>query len=233
MSIFDILFLITIFLSIVARFYKKILDDVLMLFYSNSFYYGGEKFFLILGDAGGSDQIQKSQLAGLKVQRIVRGWLARKLLLRLRLREATTLIRGFPEAISMTGLPQWQSWSVVHSANGSKDYSGALSTVYVSRYDNKNVGRLNIVDLATHMAKYQSVLTELQVRVKKLKVQRIVRGWLARRQLRCLRLLQVTAPYLNTAPGTTKNACGSGKSGESQSILSHLRGGGSETQDGK
>jgi len=25
--------------------YKKILDDVLMLFYSNSFYYGGEKFF--------------------------------------------------------------------------------------------------------------------------------------------------------------------------------------------
>ena len=103
---------------------------MLMLFYSNSFYYGGEKFFLILGDAGGSDQIQKSQLAGLKVQRIVR-------------------------------------------------------------------------------------------------------GWLARRQLRCLRLLQVTAPYLNTAPGTTKNACGSGKSGESQSILSHLRGGGSETQDGK
>jgi len=116
----------------------------------------------------------------------------------------------------MTGLPQWQGWAVVHSANGSKDYSGALSTVYVSRYDNKNVGRLNIVDLATHMAKYQSVLTELQVRVKK-----------------CLRLLQVTAPYLNMAPGTTTNASGSGKSGESQSNLTHLRGGGSETQDGK
>ena len=116
----------------------------------------------------------------------------------------------------MTGLPQWQGWAVVHSANGSKDYSGALSTVYVSRYDNKNVGRPNIVDLATHMAKYQSVLTELQVRVKK-----------------CLRLLQVTAPYLNMAPGTTTNASGSGKSAESQSNLNHLRGGGSETQDGK
>ena len=103
----------------------------------------------------------------------------------------------------MTGLPQWQGWAVVHSANGSKDYSGALSIVYVSRYDNKNVGRSNISDLATHMANYQPVLTELQVRVKKLKVQRIVRGWLARRQLRCLRLLQVTAPYLNMAPGTT------------------------------
>ena len=153
--------------------------------------------------------------------------------MRLRLRQALTLIGGFPEAITMTGLPQWQGWAVVHSANGSKDYSGALSTVYVSRYDNKNVGRLNIVDLATHMAKYQSVLTELQVRVKKLKVQRIVRGWLARRQLRCLRLLQVTAPYLNMAPGTTTNASGSGKSGESQSNLTHLRGGGSETQDGK
>ena len=136
--------------------------------------------------------------------------------MRLRLREATTLIQGFPEAITMTGLPQWQGWAVVHSANGSKDYSGALSTVYVSRYDNKNVGRLNIVDLATHMAKYQSVLTELQVWVKK-----------------CLRLLQVTAPYLNMAPGTTTNASGSGKSGESQSNLTHLRGGGSETQDGK
>ena len=136
--------------------------------------------------------------------------------MRLRLRQATTLIRGFPESITMTGLPQWQGWAVVHSANGSKDYSGALSIVYVSRYDNKNVGRLNIVDLATHMAKYQSVLTELQVRVKK-----------------CLRLLQVTAPYLNTAPDTTRNASGSGEYGESQSNLSHLRGGGSETQDGK
>ncbi len=55
--------------------------------------------------------------------------------------------------------------------------------MYVRYCDNKNVGRPNIVDLAIHMAKYQSVLTELQVRVKKLKVQRIVRGWLARRQL--------------------------------------------------
>ena len=153
--------------------------------------------------------------------------------MRLCLQQATTLIQGSPEDIRKMGLPQWRGWVAVHSANGFKDYSGALSTVYVSRYDNKNVGRSNIVNLATHMAKYQSVLTELQVRVKKLKVQRIVRGWLARRQLRCLRLLQVTAPYLNTAPGTTKNACGSGKSGESQSILSHLRGGGSETQDGK
>jgi hypothetical protein len=89
------------------------------------------------------------------------------------------------------------------------------------------------VDLAIHMAKYQLVLTDLQVRVKKLKVQRIVRGWLARRQLRCLRLWQVTAPYLNTAPDTTRNASGSGENGESQSKLSHIRGGGSETQDGK
>ena len=153
--------------------------------------------------------------------------------MRLCLRQATTLIQGSPEDIRKMGLPQWEGWVAVHSANGFKDYSGALSTVYASRYDNKNVGRSNIVNLATHMAKYQSVLTELQVRVKKLKVQRIVRGWLARRQLRCLRLLQVTAPYLNTAPGTTKNACGSGKSGESQSNLTHLRGGGSETQDGK
>jgi hypothetical protein len=130
-------------------------------------------------------------------------------------------------------LPQWQRWAVVHSVKGFKDYSGGLSIVYVSRYDNKNVGRHNIVDLAIHMAKYQPVLTELQVRVKKLKVQRIVRGWLARRQLRCLRLWQVTAPHLNTAPDTTRNASGSGENSESQSNLSHLRGGGSETQDGK
>jgi len=78
------------------------------------------------------------------------------------------------------------------------------------------------------MAKYQAVLTELQVRVKRLKG-----GWLARRQLWCLRLWQVTAPYLNTAPDTTRNASGSGENGESQSNLSLLRGGGSETQDGK
>ena len=49
----------------------------------------------------------------------------------------------------------------------------------------------NINELATHMAKYQVVLTELQVRVK------------------------VVDPC------------------ESQSTLSHLRGGGSETQDSK
>ena len=204
-----------------------------MPFYSNSFYYGGDKFFLILGDAGGSDQIQKSQSAGLKVQCIARGWLARKHYLRLCLRQATTLIQGSPEDIRKMGLPQWQGWVAVHSANGFKDYSGALSTVYVSRYDNKNVGRLNIVDLATHMAKYQSVLTELQVRVKKLKVQCIAWGWLARRQLRCLRLWQVTAPYLNTAPDTTGNASGLGENCESQFKLNHIRGGGSEIQDGK
>ncbi len=197
------------------------------------FYYGGEIFFEILGDAGGSDQIQKSQSAGLKVQRIAWGWLARKHFLRLRLRQATTLIRGSPEDIRKMGLPQWQGWAVVHSVKGFKDYSGGLSTVYVSYCDNKNVGQPNIVDLAIHMAKYQLVLTELQVRVKKLKVQRIVRGWLARRQLRCLRLWQVTAPYLNMAPDMTRNASGSGENGESQSNLSHLRGGGSETQDGK
>ncbi len=79
--------------------------------------------------------------------------------MRLCLRQATSLIQGSPEAITTMGLPQWQGWAVVHSADGFKDYSGALSTVYVSRYDNKNVGRPNIVDLATHMAKYQSVLT--------------------------------------------------------------------------
>jgi hypothetical protein len=131
------------------------------------------------------------------------------------------------------GLPQWQGWAVVHIANGFKDYSRALNTLYVSCCDIKNVGGPNIVALATHMAKYQLVLTELQVRVKKLKVQRIVWGWLARRQLRCLRLWQVTAPCLNTAPDTTGNTSGSGKNCEFQSKLSHIRGGGSETKDGK
>jgi hypothetical protein len=120
---------------------------------------------------------------GLKVQRIVRGWLARRQLRRVRLwqvHQATSFIRGSPEAIKTMGLPQWQGWAAVHIANGFKNYSGALNTVYVSRCDIKNVGGPNIMDLATHMAKYQSVLTELQVRVKKLKVQRIVWGWLAR-----------------------------------------------------
>ena len=56
----------------------------------------------ILGDAGGSDQIRNSQSAvalklglGLKVQRIARGWLARRQLRRLRLwqvHQATSLI---------------------------------------------------------------------------------------------------------------------------------------------
>ncbi len=53
------------------------------------------------------------------------------------------------------GLPQWQGWAAVHSVNGFKDYSGGLSTVYVSCCDNKNVGGPNIVDLAIHMANYQ------------------------------------------------------------------------------
>ncbi len=57
------------------------------------------------------------------------------------------------------GLPQWQGWAVLHSVKGFKDYSGGLSTVYVSYCANKNAGRPNIVDLAIHMAKYQSVLT--------------------------------------------------------------------------
>ncbi len=60
------------------------------------------------------------------------------------------------------GLPQWQGWAAVHSANGFKDYSRALSTVYVSRCDSNNGGEPNIMDLATHMATYQPVLIELQ-----------------------------------------------------------------------
>jgi hypothetical protein len=77
------------------------------------------------------------------------------------------------------------------------------------------------------MAKYQAVLTELQVRVKMqksqfagLKVQRIARGWLARK--RVLRL-----SLQSKGLDTTGNPGGSGKN------LSHLRGGGSETQGGK
>ncbi len=57
---------------------------------------------------------------------------------------------------------QWQGWAAVHSANGFKDYSRALSTVYVSRCHENTDGGHFIVDLATHMAKYQPVLTELQ-----------------------------------------------------------------------
>ena len=100
--------------------------------------------------------------------------------------------------IMTMGLLQWIGLASVHSANRFQDYSRSLSIVYVS-HDGCNVscyrentdGGLNIVELATHMAKYQAVLTELQVRVK------------------------VVDPC------------------ESQSNLSHLRGGGSETQDGK
>ena len=122
------------------------------------------------------------------MQRIARGWLARKHYKRLRLQKL----------IMTMGLLQWIGSASVHSANRFQDYSRSLSIVYVS-HDGCNVscyrentdGGLNIVELATHMAKYQAVLTELQVRVK------------------------VVDPC------------------ESQSTLSHLRGGGSETQDGK
>jgi hypothetical protein len=62
----------------------------------------------------------------------------------------------------MMSAPQWQSWAAVYSANGFKDYSRALSTVYVSRCQYNTDGGPHIVDLATHMAKYQLVLTELQ-----------------------------------------------------------------------
>ena len=62
------------------------------------------------------------------------------------------------------------------------------------------------------MAKYQPVLTELQVK----------------------KVLDLdTAPDLNTAPDTAGNARGSGENCESQSELNHIRGGGRETQDGK
>jgi hypothetical protein len=74
-------------------------------------------------------------------------------------------------------------------------------------------GGLNIVDLATHMAKYQPVLTELQVRVKVFN-------------------LDMTLD-LNTTPDTAGNVGGSGENCESQSNLSHISGGGNESQDGK
>ena len=57
---------------------------------------------------------------------------------------------------------QQQGWAAVHSANGFKDYSRALSTVYVTFCHKNTDGGPNIVDLATHMAKYQPVLIELQ-----------------------------------------------------------------------
>jgi hypothetical protein len=69
-------------------------------------YYGGKIFFEILGDARDSDQIQKSQSAvilklglGLKVQHIARGWLARRQLRRLRLRQASDQIRKSQSAV--------------------------------------------------------------------------------------------------------------------------------------
>ena len=92
-------------------------------------YYGGENFFEILGDAGGSDQIRQSQSA--KVRDNTDSW--RESYSTPALEQATSLIRGTPEAIMTMGLPQWQGWASVHSANKFKDYSRALSTVYVSR----------------------------------------------------------------------------------------------------
>jgi hypothetical protein len=136
------------------------------------------------------------------------------------------MAKDLQKLIMTMGLPQWQGWASVHSANRFKDFSRSLSIVYVSRCHkntdggcnlsrcHKNTGhRLNIVDLATHMAKYQPVLTELQVRVKVFDSDMTL--------------------DLNTTPDTAGNARGSGENCESQSNLSHIRGGGSESQDGK
>jgi hypothetical protein len=83
----------------------------------------------------------------------------------------------------------------------------------VSRCRKNTDGGLNIDELATHMAKYQAVLTELQVRVKVFDSD--------------------LGLDLNMTPDMAGNPGGSGENCESQSNLSHLRGGGSETQDGK
>ncbi len=128
---------------------------------------------------------------------------------------ATHMAKDLQKLIMMMGLPQWQGWASVHSANRFKDYSRSLSIVYVSRCHKntdggRNVSRChkntdggpNIVNLATHMAKYQPVLTVLQVRVKK--------------------VLELS-----------ENARDSGENCESLSELKHIRGGGCETQDGK
>ncbi len=144
------------------------------------------------------------------MQHISRGWLARKHYQRLRLQNL----------IMTMGLLQWIGSASVHSANRFQDYSRSLSIVYDS-HDGCNVsccrkntdGGLNIVDLATHMAKYQAVLTDLQVRVKVFDSD--------------------LALDLNMTPDTAGNPGGSGENCESQSNVSHLRGGGSETQDGK
>ena len=117
-------------------------------------YYEGEICFEILGDAGGSDQIRQSQSA--KAGDNTDSWQESNSTRALK--QVTLLIRGPPEAIVTMDLPQWQGWAAVHSANGFKDYSRALSTVYVSH------GGPIIVDLATHMAKYHPVLTELQIK---------------------------------------------------------------------
>jgi hypothetical protein len=82
-------------------------------------YYGGEIFFEILGDAGGSDQIRQSQSA--KVRDNTDSWWESSSTPALK--QATSLIRGSQEAIVTMGLPQWQGWAAVHSANGFKDYS--------------------------------------------------------------------------------------------------------------
>ncbi len=66
------------------------------------------------------------------------------------------------------------------------------------------IGVPNIIDLATHMAKYQPILTELLVKKVLKKVLKILSG----------------------------NAGGSGENCESQSELNYIRGGGRETQDG-
>ena len=121
-------------------------------------YDGGKIFFDILGDARGSDQIRQSQSA--KVGDNTDSWQESNSTPALK--QVTSLIRGSPEAIVTMGSPQWQGWAAVHSVNGFKDYSRALSTVYVSHCHKNTDGGLHIVDLATHIAKYQPVLTELQ-----------------------------------------------------------------------
>ncbi len=136
------------------------------------------------------------------------------------------MVKDLQKLIMTMGLPQWQGWASVHSANRFKDYSRSLSIVYVScchkntdggrnvSHCRKNTdGGLNIVDVASHMAKYQPVLTELQVSVKAFDSD--------------------TALDLNTTLDTVRNAGGSGENCESQSNLNHIRGGGSESQDGK
>jgi hypothetical protein len=148
-------------------------DDVSGSVDKNKSIYGFE-----IDRKGTSDQIQKSQFAGLKVQRIARGWLARKHFLRLRLQSGGLTVQRIARGwLARKHYKRLRLQKVINSRS--------LSIVYVSH------DGCNIDELATHMAKYQAVLTELQVRVK------------------------VVDPC------------------ESQFNLSLLRGGGSETQDGK